>query len=61
VNVAPTDKVAAGGAASLAAVVLAWIVGQLGLDMPAEVAAAFTGLMAFAAGWFKRETRPARR
>jgi hypothetical protein len=58
--VTPTDKVAAGGAASLAAVVLAWVAGELGVDMPAEVAAAFTGLLAFAAGWFKRETRPAR-
>lgn len=45
-------KVAAAGAAGLpAAVVLIWVAGLLGVDMPAEVAAALAALVATAAGY----------
>jgi hypothetical protein len=60
VNVALTDKVRAVGAAGLGSLVLVWLLGEVGVDMPVEVASAVTLLLSSAAGWFKRETRPAR-
>jgi protein-S-isoprenylcysteine O-methyltransferase Ste14 len=52
---APTKKVAAGGAAGAVTVLLVFIAGQFGLEVPPEAAAALTTLLAFAAGWLKRE------
>lgn len=46
-------KVAAGGAAGAASVVLVWVAGLFGLDVPAEVASAFTVLLSFAAAYLK--------
>lgn len=50
----PERKVAASGQAGGASVVLVWLAAQLGLDMPAEVAAGLVGLAMFAAGYIKR-------
>jgi hypothetical protein len=46
-------KVQAAGAAGAATTVLVWAVGLAGLDVPPEVAAAVTTLIATAAGWLK--------
>lgn len=51
----PTEKVQAGGYAGAAALVLLYIAGQLGLELPAEVAAALTLLIAGAGAWIKTE------
>jgi len=49
----PEPKVAAGGIAGAATVVLVWALGQFGVDVPAEVGAALSALIAFAAGYLK--------
>lgn len=54
-NLAPTSKVTAAGTSGAAAVVLVWLAGTIGLDMPAEVAAGFAVLLATAAGYIKTE------
>lgn len=46
-------KVAAGGTAGAVTVVLVWALAQAGVELPPEVASAFTTLIAFAAGWLK--------
>jgi len=51
---APHPKVAAGGAAGAASIVIVYIANQLGLDVPAEVASAFTVLLGTAAAYVKR-------
>lgn len=51
----PTPKVAAGGAAGAASILLVWILGQSGLDVPAEVAAALTVLIGTGAAYMKRD------
>lgn len=48
------SKVQAAGAGGALAVVLVWVAGLLGVQMPAEVAASVTTLLAFAAGYLKR-------
>lgn len=50
----PTKKVAAGGIAGAFATCLVWTVGQVGIDMPAEVGAAFAALAMFAASYIKK-------
>lgn len=56
-------KVAAGAAGGMPlAVVLVWIAGLLGVDMPAEVAAALAGLLGTVAAYLMPSTkRPAAR
>lgn len=54
-NLAPTSKVTAAGSTGAAAVVLVWLAGVFGLDMPAEVAAGFAVLLATGAGYLKTE------
>jgi hypothetical protein len=54
-SLAPRPKVVAGGAAGAFTVVLVWVAGMYGLDVPAEVASAFTVLVSFAAGYVKPE------
>lgn len=49
----PTKKVAAAGSAGAASIVLVWLLGQAGVDVPAEVASAITVLIATAAGYLK--------
>ena len=50
----PTPKVQAAGAAGAVTTVVVFIASQLGLEIPAEVAAALTTLFATGAGYFKR-------
>lgn len=47
----PEPKVAAGGAAGAVTVLVVFIAGQLGLEVPPEAAAALTTLLAFGAGY----------
>lgn len=49
----PTSKVAAGGAAGSLTVVLVWVLGELGLDITAEVASALTVLLSTGAAYLK--------
>lgn len=54
-TLAPKPKVAAAGAAGAATVLIVFIAGQFGLDIPDGVGEAITALIAFLAGYFKRE------
>lgn len=51
----PQPKVAAAGVSGALAIVVVWVAGQFGVDMPAEVGASFATLAAFAGGWLKRD------
>jgi hypothetical protein len=48
-----SPKVQAAGAAGAVTVLLVWIAGMFGLEVPAEAASAFTMLVATAAGYIK--------
>ncbi len=50
----PVAKVAASGQAGALALVLVYVAGLLGLELPVEVAASLVGLIMFAAGYLKR-------
>lgn len=50
----PQPKIQAAGVAGSLAVVIVYLCGMLGVEMTAEVAAAVTTLLAFAAGYLKR-------
>lgn len=50
-----SPKVVAGGAGGAAALVLVWMLGLLGLEVPPEVAIAIATLLAGAAGWATRD------
>lgn len=54
---APTNKVAAAGAAGALSVLIVFIAGQLGLEIPPEAAAAITTLLSFGAGYMRLEGR----
>lgn len=54
----PSSKVAAAGAAGAVTTVVVWAASLAGVDVPPEVAAALTTLIATGAGWLKRENRP---
>jgi len=47
----PTPKVVAGGAAGAAVVVIVYVAGLFGLEVPVEVATAAVVLVSFAAGY----------
>lgn len=51
----PDKKVQAGTAAGAATVLVVFIAGQFGVDVPPEAAAAVSTLLGFAAAYFKRE------
>lgn len=51
----PTPKVAAAGVGGAAAIVAVWIAAMFGVAMPMEVATAAGALLAFAAGYFKKD------
>lgn len=53
-SLAPTAKVTAAAAAGAATVLLVWVVGLLGLDVPSEVASAVTVLLSAGAAYLKR-------
>lgn len=53
----PTQKVAAAGISGAVSIVLIYIASQLGLELPAEVAAAITTIVSFASGYLVKEKR----
>lgn len=55
-GLAPTRKVSAATAGGAAGLVIVFVARQFGLEMEPEVAAAITTLLAFVAGYFKKET-----
>lgn len=55
-DLTPKSKVAAGGVAGAISIVLIFIGQQIGLDIPAEVASAFTTILTFGAAYFKKDT-----
>ena len=60
-NYAPTPKVAAGSTSGAAALLLVWILGQAGVDMPPEVAGAAVLVITAGAAWLKSDrTSPGR-
>lgn len=52
----PQPKVVAGGIAGATALVIVWTAGQFGLEVPAEVAVAFSTLLSFAASYLKKSS-----
>jgi hypothetical protein len=48
------SKVKAGGATGAASILVVYLAGQFGLELPAEVASALTTLVSFAAGYLRR-------
>jgi hypothetical protein len=54
----PTNKILAAGIGGAVSVVLAWLLGVFGVDVPAEVAAAMTTIIAFAFGYMTKEKVP---
>lgn len=52
---APTAKVAAAGIGGSISIVLIWVLNQVGIDMPVEVASAITAIVSFAAGYLVKE------
>lgn len=52
---APTEKVAAASIAGAVTVMVVWGAGLAGVDVPPEVASAFTAVLAGVAGYLKRE------
>ncbi len=53
----PTPKVTTAAIAGAVVVIAVWIAGLVGFTVPAEVAAAFTVLASFIAGWFKADVK----
>ncbi|WP_439946520.1 hypothetical protein [Streptomyces sp. BBFR109] len=51
----PTAKVAAAGIGGSVSIVLIWMLNQLGIDMPVEVASAITAIVSFLAGYLVKE------
>lgn len=51
-------KVAAAAVGGALATILAYTVGFFGWDLPDEVVAALTTLLAFGAGWLRNDTDP---
>jgi hypothetical protein len=54
-DLTPTRKVAAGGVGGAATIVLVWLAGMFGLEMPPEVAAALTVLLGTGAAYLRTE------
>lgn len=50
---APRPKVVAGTIAGAVTVIVVWAAGRFGLEMPPEVAAATTTVLAFGAGYLQ--------
>lgn len=51
----PTRKVTASAAGGALGIIVAWVLGELGLDVPGEVGGALSTLGAFAGGYFRRD------
>ena len=52
----PTAKMTSVGASGAAMILIIWIAGQLGIEIPAEVAAAITTIAAWLAGYVTNDT-----
>lgn len=50
----PQPKVVAGGVAGAFTILLVWVLGTLGVDVPAEASSAITTLVSFVAGYLKK-------
>lgn len=50
-NATPTPKVAAGGAAGAASILIVWLLSMFGVEVPSEAAAALATLLGFAAAY----------
>lgn len=59
-SAAPTAKVAAVGVAGAITLILVWVAGMAGLEVPPEVASAVTLLIAAGAGYFTPSRSTAR-
>jgi len=51
----PTAKVAAASVAAAVSILIVFAAGELGFEITAEAASALTTVLAFVAGYFKRE------
>jgi len=51
---APQPKVVAGGIAGSLTILVIFVANLFGIDVPPEVASAFTVIISFGAGYFKR-------
>lgn len=51
----PTRKIGSGAAAGFVTVIVVWIASQAGVDIPPEVASAFTGLLTIGTGYLVPE------
>ena len=51
----PTRKVAAGGLGGSLTLVVVWLIGVVGVDLPPEVASAVTVLVTYAVSWFVKD------
>lgn len=51
----PSEKMSAAGLAGAVSVLVVFVAGAAGLEVPPGVAAALTSVLAFAAGYVKRE------
>lgn len=51
----PTRKVAAGGVAGAVALLIVFVAGEFGLEIPPEVASAVTVLLTAGVAWLKRD------
>lgn len=52
-NSIPSAKIASAGIGGALSVILVWVLGLFGVDMPAEVAASMSAAIAFAFGYLK--------
>lgn len=58
VNPAPSPKTTTTGAAGAAGLLIVWGAGELGLEVPAEVAGAFVLLVTTTVAWFMPSREP---
>lgn len=55
VDYTPNLKIQAAGVSGAASIVIIWVLAQLGVEMPPEVAAAVTTILSVGAGYLKSE------
>lgn len=53
-----TTKVASGALAGAVSVILVWIITKCGIEVPAEIASAFTTIVSAIAGFFAPRSEP---
>ena len=57
-NLAPTPKVATGALAGALSVIIIWILGQFHINVPPEIASAFTTVISAGASYFAPHSQP---